>query len=1033
MTTRSRLANSLHGTDGDLNLGLRCIVMDTVEDNGEWELADFLACFEGDVDAGTVHPLSHYLEVFPVHQDQVAAEYLARRKLVLDPSSATNPGFPSSYSRQVIGPYRLLRELGRGGQGVVWMAEDERLGRRVALKVLSEAGTQFPERNLERLRREAGIVARLDHPGLCSLLDLGTEGELTWICMRYVEGETLAARIAARRRTSVRSAIGQSSPEDVKASAATDPAGSELIPRLSRPEIDSLVALLEKAARALHVAHLARIVHRDIKPGNIMVTPSGDAVILDFGLAKETESDSLGLTRSTEILGTPPYMAPEQIRGQRNLDARTDIYALGVTLFEAVTLRRPFDAPTRDGLYAAIMNDTSPDPCQWNSAIRRDLKIVLDTALAKEPNHRYQSAEDFADDLKALLADCPISVRPISLIAKTWRWARREPAMASLAAVLLIATVAIASLITYVASTRGKVLQREAEEERDRIEAALEAGFAELGEGSEALAVRAFRRALEFEPGSIEARAGLALAALKSRRPDEALKVLDSAAGHWAGQVSLGWIRAQALRDAGRKDEAHQIEISPPGQNTPLDHFLLGSMELMEGHRTDKNDAFHRAVNHFTMAICTAPSARRLYHFELAHAAGHARDQEAADRAARSIIQLWPRTAESWRWVGVAFEGIDPARAREHYRYALQLNPVLAWPRYGLALMLHREGREEEALKELDHVLEQRPDFVEAHHFRGEIHQALGCHEEAMEDYRRAARCRPDAWMPLNNLGNLLFEFERTEEALVEFRRAVALRPTSQKAAELHLNFGKILAFIGNRSEAQEAFEAATRLSPECSEAWYELGRIHERAGGWSSALRAYQRVSAGSVGKTLEPLPVKERIVACKQAIDSAERARKILDGEVLATSPEEAVRLAEFLRLHGRIQDEARFWREATRSDPTLVDDLACGIRRHAARAASRAASSRGEGGPSSEEQAAWRSAALSWLQAEVAVLAQAFAQRRISAPRIDRILSEWEDDADLAALLKPGGLDRLPGSESQAWIRLWVQMKELRAQIE
>ncbi len=242
--------------------------------------------------------------------------------------------------------YRIERVLGRGGQATVYLATDTRLGRSVALKILEHRGPDF-EKLLARFRREAEATSRLNHPGICAILDRGVDGDHAYIAMRYVEGETLAERLAR--------------PAEVEASDRS-PQPSD------RTAILDILRVIEKTARALHTAHEAGIIHRDIKPGNLLLTPEGDPVLLDFGLAAQEDSDH-ALTRTGDLFGTPAYMAPEQLRGSLS-DRRSDVYALGATLYEWLTHGPPLSAATRERLYQAILHEPVPrraEVREWSS------------------------------------------------------------------------------------------------------------------------------------------------------------------------------------------------------------------------------------------------------------------------------------------------------------------------------------------------------------------------------------------------------------------------------------------------------------------------------------------------------------------------------------------------------------------------------------------------------------------------------------------------------------------------------------------
>jgi serine/threonine protein kinase/formylglycine-generating enzyme required for sulfatase activity len=403
--------------------------------------ADFVELLLAERKDGLVRPLDDYLEMFPGFEDVVLRAYLRHKPPGLEagapsptggrPAGSAAAAIGAPADRRTVGRYRVIRQIGRGGQATVYLAEDARLHRRVALKVM-DPGFSAGSVSVERFRREAEITSRLDHPGICTVYESGDDGGVLWIAMRYVEGETLAKRVASAREgapsasTTAFVVIG----ERQETRPATAPTGGSSAPT-SRTEIAELLAFFEHAAHALHAAHEAGVVHRDVKPGNLMVTPAGEPVILDFGLALDVEADNPTLTRTGDIMGTKEYMSPEQIAGNTiKLDRRTDVYSLGVSLFECLTLRRPFEAPTREGLYQAIMTKPPPDPRSLNPAIHADLRVAIGTAIEKDRDRRYQTALDFAEDLRRVRMHEPIVARPPSAATRLLRWARRNPGLA---------------------------------------------------------------------------------------------------------------------------------------------------------------------------------------------------------------------------------------------------------------------------------------------------------------------------------------------------------------------------------------------------------------------------------------------------------------------------------------------------------------------------------------------------------------------------------------------------------------------------
>jgi formylglycine-generating enzyme required for sulfatase activity/predicted Ser/Thr protein kinase len=377
----------------------------------------FLQQYLRDQVAGTKRSLEEYQALFPGHEALVA-ERLADLESGGDPAAVS-----ADRIVEQIGPYRILGEIGRGGQGVVYLAEDDRLRRNVALKMLTGLGSLASD-SVARFVREAAVASRLDHPGIATVYDTGTEDGVPYIAMKYVEGETLEKRIAKSSGTIV-----------------------------------DAVRIVESAARAVDAAHEKGVIHRDIKPSNIIVTKSGEPVILDFGVAHDADSDVVSITRTGDFFGTPAYMAPEQIAVQKvRADARTDVWALGVTLYECLTFCRPFQAPTREGLYRRILTIDPTDARTLNPAIPRDLEIVLQTALEKEPDRRYQTAFDFAEELRRIRSNEPVVARPVGRFERLRRWAQRNPKLAAALGGLILALAAGLGVALFLLGQRDRAL-----------------------------------------------------------------------------------------------------------------------------------------------------------------------------------------------------------------------------------------------------------------------------------------------------------------------------------------------------------------------------------------------------------------------------------------------------------------------------------------------------------------------------------------------------------------------------------------------
>jgi serine/threonine protein kinase/formylglycine-generating enzyme required for sulfatase activity len=445
-----------------------------------------VAALWNDAEAGSLKPLAEYLAKFPGDDRAVAQEYFAVREARVNSTPDSAPGGPKGRDDEGIdriGPYVLRRQLGRGGQGAVYLAQDTRVGREVALKVLTSL-TGMPRVSIERFRREATIASKLDHPGICTVHDVGLEGETPYLAMKVVPGVSLATRISrARAPRQPDDPIG-ATPET---GAERRSRGTEDEPSSGQPkteaEIFRDVRMIELAARALHAAHEAGVIHRDVKPGNIMITPDGDPVILDFGLAEDLQGDSPSLTATGDLMGTPHYMSPEQLTAHHvRLDRRTDVYSLGVTLYECLTLKRPFESPTREGLYQAILAKEPASARSLNRAVSGDLGVVVATAIEKDRDRRYATALDFAEELRRVRSFEPIRARPAGPLLRLRRWSQRNRALATALSALFVVLAGGLAAALVLLGQKEDALGR-ATEEGEAKRAAL-ADYERLGDAS---------------------------------------------------------------------------------------------------------------------------------------------------------------------------------------------------------------------------------------------------------------------------------------------------------------------------------------------------------------------------------------------------------------------------------------------------------------------------------------------------------------------------------------------------------------------
>jgi serine/threonine protein kinase/tetratricopeptide (TPR) repeat protein len=389
-------------------------------------LLDALEEYAAAVDAGRRPDRREFLAR---HQDVAAAlaECIEGLEIVHSAARQVNPALAGGSSEpgspSCLGDYRLLREVGRGGMGVVYEAEQISLGRRVAVKVLPFAAS-LDRKQLARFQVEAQAAASLNHPHIVPIFAVGCDLGAHFYAMQFVDGRSLADVVAAKRGPG---SNGNRAPE----------AESRVTPDLLSAR--SVAALGVQAAGALEHAHGLGVLHRDVKPANLLVDPRGHLWVTDFGLARL--QDSGNLTQTGDLLGTLRYMSPEQARADRVLDPRADVYSLGVTLYELLTLIPAFECSEREELLRKITLEDPVLPRKIDPSIPRDLETIVLKAMSKEPEARYASALALADDLQRFLDDRPILARRPGPRERIGRWARRHKTAVATAAVVLILTV----------------------------------------------------------------------------------------------------------------------------------------------------------------------------------------------------------------------------------------------------------------------------------------------------------------------------------------------------------------------------------------------------------------------------------------------------------------------------------------------------------------------------------------------------------------------------------------------------------------
>jgi serine/threonine protein kinase/Flp pilus assembly protein TadD len=782
---------------------------------------------------------------------------------------------PSELGR--LGDFLLLRELGRGGMGVVYEAEQISLGRRVALKVLPFAAA-LDARQLQRFRNEAQAAAQLQHPHIVPVYAVGCERGVHYYAMQLIDGRTLAEMIAAWRAEAPDAAP---LPDTLPVAGLS----TERAPR--RPESFRAIARLGlQAAEALAHAHHEGVVHRDVKPANLLVDVQGNLWVTDFGLARL--HSATGLTVSGDLLGTLRYMSPEQACGDpAAVDPRTDVYALGATLYELLALRPVFDGRDRQELLRQIACEEPRSPRRLNPSVPAELEIIVGKALEKDAAARYTTAQELADDLRRFLEDKPIRARRPTWLEQTRKWARRHrPAVWSAAAALLVTVVVLAGSAGWVvrdrAARQAKLTadlqaawdeaQRSRQEGRwpqaqaaaKRAEALLQDGADEptlagqvkdfLGELAQEEADRRLVDGLEkirlgqAEVNLKENRFALEEALPEYRRvfltyglraetvtPEEAAALLGRQPAAVRGTALAALDHWLILARYKRAPEAAWLEqVLSAAERDPW------RQDVRAARRRNDRRALEKLAREVDVAV-QPPEALFVLERGLR--------QRGATAAAAAMLRRAQEAFPGDFWINhdlaMALLDCQPPQYEPAIRFltaAVALRPDSPKVRLNLGSALWRSGQRDEALSTFRKAVELNPHLAEAHGKLGAALAAGGRRAEAITAFRKAVALNPVYAEAYADLGTALWREEQRDEAVTSFRRAIELKPT---LAVAHAHLGAALATTGRLDEAMAPIRRAIELRPDCAEAHHALGNALARKGQLELAAAAYRRAIA--------------------------------------------------------------------------------------------------------------------------------------------------------------------------------------------
>ena len=694
---------------------------------------------------------------------------------------------PLSHSQtigKVFGKYLLEKKLGQGGMGVVYLASDAILKRQVALKIMLLKSEEM----IERFTREAQAMAKLKHPNIIQVYEVGTADKCHYFTMDYIKGASLEDFINDKKHRSTHRRVAE---------------------------------IIRDIASALDYAHRQGIIHRDIKPSNILIDLNNHPYLMDFGLAKEVTGLDRSLTLSGSIMGTPDYMSPEQARGNKKMiNHRSDIFSLGATLYHSLSGHPPFRG---DELYQVLDQVVNKDPIPPSRFIRglpKDLETICLKCMDKEQERRYQTGRELANDISRYLAGESISAKPISVVTRIFkRGKKNKTAMFS---ILVTAVILIAVVISLMISSASK--NRQIEEYRQKAyESFKENKFEEV--------LAMCNKILAFLPHDEEIKGLLRKSESAIKEKEERIQMEKENAKSDEDKMRLEKDRAKVKEEKMRlekeKIEAEREKMRVEKERAKTEEEKMRVEKELTKAESDKIQK-SKEIREKAKAILDRVSAGT-HSFE--------------DRikAANDALKIDPSYGDAYQVMGYAYKDKnDNDKAYEYFTKAIENTPTLAYSYYERGrINAYIRDNVAEAISDFNKVFELDPNSYIGYFAKGTMEGYSKNYDNAIVNFNKAIEIKSDYAEAYNNRGYMYNCKNEFDKAIADYNKAIEFSPDYMDA---YNNRGTAYLHKGEFGRAITDFNSAIKLQPNRAEIYYHRGIAHDKKDEIEMAMADYNK-----------------------------------------------------------------------------------------------------------------------------------------------------------------------------------------------